>query len=88
MRGVCPWQVDPYCYHGHHPNATRDALATLGLNERGTNVNKRAVERAYHDRARETHPDKEKDPALRAEKAAEFRKVADAKDWLLTIFRD
>ena len=63
-------------------------METLGLNERGKNVNKRAVESRYHDRARETHPDKERDPALRAEKAAEFRKVKDAKDLLLTIFKD
>ena len=92
-RGMCERPSDPSCRRGYHfisdpppqVDPTTAALRELGLNENGVNVSRGSVEAVFRVRALQTHPDKHPSN-VREQKSAEFRKVSEAKDHLLTIY--
>ena len=98
-RGRCEWASHPWCDRGYHlisdpppprdppppqVDPTRVAFRELGLNEDGVNVSRRSVEAVFKVRVLQTHPDHFSEN-MQAQKSAEFRKVAEARDHLLAI---
>ena len=79
---MAPW---PVVAGASMVDPTRAALRELGLNEDGVNVSRGSVEAVFRIRALQTHPDKHPSN-VREQKSAEFRKVSEAKDHLLTIY--